>query len=360
MERELEYIERWSEKYRGDELKKELLEAIKRGRYLGLLAAKEALKRFSFDKEILYYIITLSTKGLGDARKKEIEKIKMEAVKMARDFLDEKLLLAILREIEDKNLKIEISKEYLIENRNASKELLKEILKNTELEEAAQRLLKIAETPDDFMTIIENIEGKIQIQACQELFNIGISKENFVELVAFQRPILAKMAWEKGKEIGIFKDLDVKEIYDIARYTEVPEIKKDSLNLLWIKKKEIEQEGVELEEMLKFLNENAKFITIEKPERVKKWAQRRLIFKEESPLEIILEIQEKEEDREIKLEATEKAIERIESEIGMFKIKEIAEGLTIWEKNRLKFLEGKLEKLKREYSMLTDAIYSSP
>ncbi len=351
-------IERWIEKFGGDEekLKNELLGAIKRGRKLGILAAKEAIKRFP-TKEILYEILKLRSKGVTREIAKEKEKIKVEAAKIAKErgFIDERFLFAILEEVEDKKLQRKISREYLRENQRISKELLKEIVKETKLKEATKRLLKIANTQDDLLIIIENATRKIQLQAVEKLFKIGISKEDFVWLVAFSEPKLAEIIWQRGKEIEIFKTLDVDDLYEIGNYTESPSIKREILILMWLRREEITEE-----KHLEFLKENANLVTIEKPEIAREWAEKRMLLIEELILETVLKIQETTKNLEIKLEATEIALEKIKSEMAALLSRAISEDLTIWEKKRLKFLKEKMEDLEREYAIFKRLIYSSP
>lgn len=341
-------IERWYEKFGGskEELKNELLDAIKRGKRLGILAAQEAILKFP-EKEVLYEILKMKVKE--NSKKLEERKVKIEAVKIARErnFIDEKFLLLVLEEVEDKRLKKEIAKEYLEKNKKVSRELLKEIVKNTGLREAVKRLLKIARTPEDLLPIIENAKGKIRFQALRKIFDIGISKEDFLWLVAFEDPQLAEIAWEKGKQNKIFETLNIEEIYEIAKYTDAEKVKKDALNLMWLRK-----ECVTEEEQLEFLEENAGLINIERPEIVKKWTQTKLILETEITLERILEIQENAEDPQVKFEATKIAIKRIIDEIADLRMREINKELTYWENERLKSLEKKLEKLRSDYSKL--------
>jgi hypothetical protein len=349
-------IERLIEKYGGDEekLKNELLNTIKRGGTLGLLAAKEAIIRFP-TKEVLYEIIRL--RKITKPNEKEKNELKIKATKIAKEkgLIDEKFLSAILEELSEKTLLREISREYLQKNPKNPNGLLKEILEKTKLSEASRRLLKQTNNPDYLSVIAENSKGKVQDQALEKLFKVGIPKKEFIWLTAYTDPTLAEKVWKKGRESRTFDELNVDDLHEIANYTEVPVIKKEATILMWLKREDIVEE-----EQLEFLLKNAHLVTIEKPKVVRKWIEERLISEEGIPLETILKIQRGTKNLETKLKATEIGIERIKTEIAQLTSRLISEGLTIWERERLKFLEGKLEKLEFEYSMLRESICSSP
>ena len=352
---ERQRIERIIKKYGGDEkrLKKELLGAIKRGGSGAIFAGWEALKRFP-TKEVLYEI--LRSKKPAGKKAEEAALLKTKAAKVARkkNFIDEKFLFAILENIDSKKLLKEIGVEYLSKNPEISNELLKRMISIPGLKnQVGQRLLKQSKNTDDLLIIEEEVTGKLQKEALKLHWKIGMKLEDFSWLLGFvlKSPV-AEEIWEKGKESKLIENLSPGHLYDISYFTESQKVKVESINLMWIKRENLQEE-----KHIEYLRDNAHLVTIEKSAIVREWANKRLLSTNKISWERLLKIKNNTHLLNLKLEADKRALEKIQNERENLNLRSLERELFPWERERLKFLDGKIKEIEREIAILQVTIF---
>jgi hypothetical protein len=352
------WVEKILEKWGDDKerLKKELSAIIKRSGINSIYAAREVLSREELQtRDVLYWIIQRVKVG-GIIKEKEAEEIREEAARIAKErgYIDEKFLFVIIDNITSKKLLKEIAKEYLAKKTKVSNELLKQIilhipgLKNR----AGQRLLKQTKNTDDLLIIEEELTGKLQREALKLHWKLGMELEDFVWLMGFVlTSTIAEENWAKGEKEGVVEKLSLAELYEISYYTESKKIKEMSLNWMWIKRENLQEE-----KHIEYLRDNANLVTIENPDTVREWANEKLLSIDTLSLEMILNVREKTRLLPLKLEANKSALTKIQKEIKDL----LKPGRTLhsWDRERLKFLKKKNKEIKLEILLLQNQLIS--
>lgn len=269
-------MEKWPERLKNS-TEEELLGYMQRGGKIAIEAAKEIFRREgpTSKKALISILQYLKPKRVD--QEKEVANLKKKSLKkLISDFLlKEDDLLIILDEGESPALIDKAIDKYFLENEKRSNFLLGAIIRNRKVstekkEEAGKRLLEQAKDTDDLLLIEEELEGELQFKAWKRHRQKGMNKEDSVWITGFV-PMLAEMNWEKEKEEGRIKKLSIEDIYEISKYTDSPKVKKEALNLMWLKRKELTKGQLE------YIEKNAELITIEDPDQVREWIKERFL-----------------------------------------------------------------------------------
>ena len=351
-----------------------LIWLIEKGGTRGLEAAEEMYLRGEFGAGGENLRKILDIRSVPRDRTEEATKVKNEAAKVIieRDFLNKRNLLTILRQIKSQKILNRAIRKYLAENKNVPNFLLEEMIHSIKFlslkETLAEKVLDQKPKTDDLLVIVEELEdlerfpkgSPLQTKAWKRLWQRWMSIENFKWIIGFVLS-LAEQTWTRGKKKekgkkSIIEKLSTEDVYEISRYTDSLKVKRETLNQMWFKRKDL------TEKQLEYVKDNADLITIEDPEKAREWIHNKILslpLKLEEAMSLKKEIK----SSSLKLKMAEKALGLVEEEIEEkekekqeFPYRYLTNG---WRENQLNELKEKKEELKGEILNIQEQIQES-
>jgi len=335
----------------------ELERFLERSGIYALLAAKEGLRRYEIGNGKIderFFISILEAKIEHGKAKEEAKIIKKTVVEILKEkFFNEKSVSAIIdcQEIEMPEKESAVKKYLNLggKDRYVLKRIIQSIGSVKLKDLVAIELIKQEPKEDELLIIIEELRGKIQMEALKMLFKKGVNFDDKVYLIETV-PSVAEIVWKKT--LPTTRKKKPKEraeiLYEIAGYTDSKNVKRDAIAEMWIIREALDYNKLE------YLRENADLIKIENSEKVRNWIDENILkvprFEEEG-FEKIMRVKERALDPKIKEGALERAIEEAEKEI---REKEFSD--SHWYAERVKFLKEKLKELRKELKDVKECV----
>lgn len=214
----------------------ELLRIVRRGKVLGIEAAKKLLLQGKFGVEGEYLREILGITKIPPKRAKEATKVKNEAAEIIIErFLNEQNFLSVLKEMESQKILKRATRKYRSQNRNIPNYVLVKIIEKvpTEREWAGRTLKNQNPSVDQLLIVLDWTEGELQIEILEELFKRKLPKREVVWLITNSPEKIVEMIWSRVCQGKRFSNDDFAEM---LRYTESGEIKKEIIPILLNKK----------------------------------------------------------------------------------------------------------------------------
>lgn len=335
----------------------ELVRFLERGGIYALIAAEEGLRRFELGEEQIgekFFILVLESKITKSSQAKEIKKVSAKILE--ERFFSEKSVIAILNcEELERGKRKKVAKRYLNLG-GKDKEVLKQILSSNFITQeiknlAGEKLLSQRLKNDELLLIAQETTDQTQMKALRKFLRKSKDLEDRIILIE-HTPAVAEIVWEET--LSMIRKKEPREraeiLFDILKYTDSENVKKKAANEIWMVREVLKYEELE------YLNENADSITIENPEKVRKWIDENILkipkF-EERGYEKIKKVAERALYPEIQKRAIERAIQEAQREIIEI---ESSKHQSSWEIERVNFLKKEIENLRKKLEEMEESI----
>lgn len=338
----------------------DLVNFIRRGGMVSLVAAEEVLLREAFGEKGGYLREILEISKISPKDKEKAKKLKNKAaeIMIKKGFLVERNFLAIIDNLKSQDIKIRATIEYRSLTEIIPNHVLEQIIREvvSEKEWAANLLLEQTNDTNDLIVIYEEelTEG-LQKRAWKKHRELGISIEDGLWLIGYREP-LAYITWRAIQKQIRTKDVNEKAriYYEASEETGSQKVKEEALNKLWSIKKSLDRE------QLKHMETYAELITVERPKRVKEWIYEAFLklppleyngYEESGEYEYIKSIIYATKLLKIKERAIRRAIEEAKREIDSKKNTHSTRNI-----ERIKYLKEEIIQLEEELQGLQKEI----